>query len=217
MSPYFLRPLETLFWCPAECQNQSRGPSFLRSHRDFLINYNHQQLVCSRFFLLQPHTTSGRNFFFAPFHLFFSHWEKAFTTIIQRWPLSTSHLGFGQPWNPIRKWTQMFAAGSSSKLFCTEGGQPFLKLERWWIESKIQTDSSLFSFHSIAHLQSKCSIDPVCILEQRNVPYCFSNVCGGSHNEMSKFYIVVSGETNSLAARATHFKCWIGPRTLDYS
>ena len=24
MSPYFLRPLETLFWCPAECQNQSR-------------------------------------------------------------------------------------------------------------------------------------------------------------------------------------------------
>ena len=24
MSPYFLRHLKTLFWCPAECQNQSR-------------------------------------------------------------------------------------------------------------------------------------------------------------------------------------------------
>ena len=76
MSPYFLRPLETLFWCPAECQNQSRGPSFLRSHRDFLINYNHQQLVCSRFFfLLQPHTTSGRNFFL-PRSISFFHTEK---------------------------------------------------------------------------------------------------------------------------------------------
>lgn len=27
MSPYFLRPLKTLFWCPAECQNQSRAGS----------------------------------------------------------------------------------------------------------------------------------------------------------------------------------------------
>ena len=102
MSPYFLRPLETLFWCPAECQNQSRGPSFLRSHRDFLINYNHQQLFSPLFFAI--YTTVQQLleaeeelfcpvpsfFFFSPS---FSHWEKAFTTIIQRWP---SHLGFGQ-------------------------------------------------------------------------------------------------------------------------
>ena len=72
MSPYFLRPLKTLFWCPAECQNQSRAafnaaPRRWRRRRDAPMLYTEPKLssFTQRFLNQLQSPTAQPGFFFA--------------------------------------------------------------------------------------------------------------------------------------------------------